>query len=126
MSLLYWVLVATITLLVLAPLGAFSTDDSPGIDFHQLPAPSDLLAPRASLTVAARTSFLEGPAVARDGQLYFSDLIGNRIYRMTPAGELNVFRADSGRANGNTFDAQGRLVTCEGAEQGPGGRRRVV
>ena len=81
---------------------------------------------RASLTVAARTSFLEGPAVARDGQLYFSDLIGNRIYRMTPAGELHIFRADSGRANGNTFDAQGRLVTCEGAEQGPGGRRRVV
>ena len=33
-----------------------------------------LLAPKASLTVAARTSFLEGPAVARDGQLYFSDL----------------------------------------------------
>ena len=60
---------------------------SRGIDFHQVPAPSDLLAPKASLTVAARTSFLEGPAVALDGQLYFSDLIGNRIYQMTPAGD---------------------------------------
>jgi gluconolactonase len=37
-----------------------------------------------------------------------------------------VFRADSGRTNGNTFDAQGRLISCEGAEFGPGGRRRVV
>jgi gluconolactonase len=39
---------------------------------------------------------------------------------------LSVFRADSGRTNGNTFDASGRLISCEGAEQGPGGRRRVV
>ncbi len=39
---------------------------------------------------------------------------------------LSVFRADSGRTNGNTFDAQGRLVSCEGAEFGPNGRRRMV
>ena len=48
------------------------------------------------------------------------------IYRMTPAGAVTVFRADSGRTNGNTFDARGRLLSCEGAEQGPGGRRRIV
>jgi gluconolactonase len=45
---------------------------------------------------------------------------------LSPAGVVAVFRADGGRANGNTFDAAGRLVTCEGAEMGPGGRRRVV
>ena len=45
---------------------------------------------------------------------------------MTPDGALSVFRADSGRTNGNTFDAHGRLISCEGAEFGPGGRRRVV
>ena len=45
---------------------------------------------------------------------------------MTPEGVVSVFRADSGRTNGNTFDARGRLISCEGAEQGPGGRRRVV
>jgi gluconolactonase len=90
------------------------------------PPPSDLLPPGTTVTVAARTSFLEGPAVDAGGDLYFSDLIGNRIYKMTPAGALSVFRADSGRTNGNTFDAQGRLVSCEGAEQGPGGRRRIV
>jgi gluconolactonase len=42
------------------------------------------------------------------------------------SGAVTVFRADSGRTNGNTFDAAGRLISCEGAEQGPGGRRRVV
>jgi gluconolactonase len=39
---------------------------------------------------------------------------------------VSVFREDSGRANGNAFDAQGRLITCEGFGLGPGGRRRVV
>ncbi|MGE3820060.1 MAG: SMP-30/gluconolactonase/LRE family protein [Isosphaeraceae bacterium] len=90
------------------------------------PLPSALLAPSASVSVAARTSFLEGPAVDARGVLYFSDLIGNRIHTLTPEGVLGVFREDSGRTNGNTFDHLGRLVSCEGAEQGPGGRRRVV
>jgi gluconolactonase len=44
---------------------------------------------------------------------------------MNVKGQVSVFRADSGRTNGNTFDAQGRLVSCEGGEQGPG-RRRIV
>jgi gluconolactonase len=85
-----------------------------------------LLAPGWAATIAARTCLLEGPAFDEGGNLYFSDIFGNRIYRLTPDGSLSVFRADSGRTNGNTFDAMGRLVSCEGAEQGPGGRRRVV
>ena len=126
MSVFPWLVVSLLSFLLLVCLGDSVAGDSPQTDFHQVPVPADLLAPRASLTVAARTSFLEGPAVDRHGQLYFSDLIGNRIYRLTPSGKLDVFRDDSGRNNGNTFDAQGRLVSCEGAEQGPGGRRRVV
>ena len=121
MSIFPLILLALLSFLLLVCLGDSPAQESPQTDFHQVPLPSDLLAPRASLTVAARTSFLEGPAVDRDGQLYFSDLIGNRIYRMTPGGKLDVFREDSGRTNGNTFDAQGRLISCEGAEQGPGG-----
>jgi gluconolactonase len=89
-------------------------------------APVDLLAPEARTTVAARTCLLEGPAFDVDGTLYFSDIIGNRMYRMAPGGSLSIFREDSGRTNGNTFDAQGRLISCEGAEFGPAGRRRVV
>jgi gluconolactonase len=97
-----------------------------GPDLAKAPPPIALLAPQAVTTVAARVCFLEGPAFDRDGNLYFSDLIGNRILKMTPSGVVTTFRADSGRTNGNAFDARGRLVSCEGAEQGPGGRRRIV
>ena len=88
--------------------------------------PAQLLGPDSRVSVAARTCLLEGPAFDADGSLYFSDIIGNRIYRMAPDGALSIFREDSGRTNGNTFDAHGRLISCEGAEFGPGGRRRVV
>jgi gluconolactonase len=95
-------------------------------DLAKTSLPSGLLAPGAATTVAARTCLLEGPAFDGEGNLFFSDIYGNRIYRMTPEGRVSIFRADSGRTNGNTFDALGRLVSCEGAEQGPGGRRRIV
>jgi gluconolactonase len=95
-------------------------------DLANAPPPTGLLAPEAATTVAARVALLEGPACDGDGNLYFSDIFGNRIYRMTSGGVVSIFRADSGRTNGNTFDAQGRLISCEGAEQGPGGRRRIV
>ena len=91
-----------------------------------VPPPTSLLAPEATVTVASRTCLLEGPAFDAGGNLFFSDITGNRILKMAPDGAISVFRADSGRTNGNTFDAQGRLISCEGAEQGPGGRRRVV
>jgi gluconolactonase len=95
-------------------------------DLTRTPPPAGLLAPLGATTIAARTCLLEGPAFDADDNLFFSEIFGNRIYRLTPEGALSVFRADSGRTNGNTFDAQGRLISCEGAEQGPGGRRRVV
>jgi gluconolactonase len=94
-------------------------------DLKDVPPPTGLLPPGSSVTVSARVAFLEGPAFDDAGNLYFSDLFNDRILKMTPAGAVSVFRADSGRTNGNTFDAQGRLISCEGGEQGPG-RRRIV
>jgi gluconolactonase len=92
----------------------------------QVPLPARLLTPGATATVAALVCFLEGPAVDEQGNVFFSDITGNRILKMTPRGEVSVFREDSGRTNGNSFDAQGRLLSCEGFGLGPGGRRRVV
>jgi gluconolactonase len=37
-----------------------------------------------------------------------------------------VFRDPSHRTNGNTFDLEGRLLHCEGAEFGPAGGRRIT
>lgn len=96
------------------------------MDLTRTPLPVGLLDPQGATTIAARTCLLEGPALDADDNLFFSDIFGNRIYRLTPDGVLSVFRADSGRTNGNTFDGLGRLISCEGAEQGPGGRRRIV
>ena len=68
----------------------------------------------------------EGPAVAPDGSIYFTDMpFGpdpGMILRFDPGTrKVTVFTADSGKANGLTCDANGDLVACEGADQG--GRR---
>jgi gluconolactonase len=58
--------------------------------------------------------FTEGPVWFGDlNCLLWSDIPSNRIMRLTAGGQVSVFRADSGHANGNTRDRQGRLVTCE-------------
>ncbi len=88
--------------------------------------PAGLVAADTKARVAASVCCLEGPAWHASGDLYFSDIAGSRILKMAPDGLVSVFRADSGRTNGNTFDAQGRLISCEGAEFGPDGRRRMV
>ena len=65
----------------------------------------------------------EGPAVAPDGSIYFTDLpFGEdkaKIMRYDPAtNETTVFAEDSGKANGLIFDAEGFLIAAEGADQG--------
>lgn len=87
--------------------------------------PTALLAKEAALAPAAVVCFLEGPAADAAGNLFFSDIAGNRILKMDLKGKVHVFRVDSGRTNGNTFDQEGRLLSCEGNEQGVG-RRRIV
>lgn len=74
---------------------------------------------------ATSLAFTEGPAVDALGNVFFSDIENNRVLRLAPNGERTVFREPSGRTNGQTFDLQGRLWHCEGAEFGPGGGRRV-
>ena len=92
----------------------------------RLSLPAGMVEAETKVRPAAVIAFTEGPAADADGTVYFSDIINSRIMKLAPDGQLSVFRADSGRANGNLFDHQGRLLTCEGAEMGPGGRRRVV
>lgn len=74
--------------------------------------------------------FLEGPAPALDGSIYFSDITNTvrsggqsgHLMRFDPAtGKTTVYRSPSGQSNGIIFDAQGRMVVAEGADFG--GRR---
>ena len=63
--------------------------------------------------VAAGYVFTEGPAWSRDGYLVFSDIPNNKLLQLEPGAAVTVFRSNSNGASGNTFDAQGRLYTCE-------------
>jgi gluconolactonase len=55
----------------------------------------------------------EGPVWSRKGYLLFSDFQTDRIHKYVPGRKVSIFREQSNGANGNTFDAQGRLYTCE-------------
>jgi gluconolactonase len=57
--------------------------------------------------------FTEGPVWSREGFLLFSDVPNNHIRKLVPGERSTDFRDDSHGANGNTYDAQGRLYTCE-------------
>jgi gluconolactonase len=113
------------TLLAVALL--FETDGNSCVaqDLSKTPLPEGLVAKETAAAPAAVVCFLEGPAVDAAGNVFFSDIAGNRILKMDAKGAVTTFRADSGRTNGNCFDAEGRLISCEGSEQGPG-RRRIV
>jgi gluconolactonase len=60
--------------------------------------------------------FTEGPAWSVDEEcLIFSDIIGDQIWKWDEAHGFQSYRQPSHMANGNTFDRDGRLVTCEHA-----------
>ncbi len=65
----------------------------------------------------------EGPAVAPDGSIYFSDIpFGSdkgMIMRFDPKTKnTTVFTNDSFKSNGLKFDGKGNLFACEGSDEG--------
>ena len=61
-------------------------------------------------------TFSEGPAVDRAGNVYFTNIPANKIYKWDAwKKELTVFRENTQSANGLRFDMQGNLLVCEGA-----------
>ena len=68
------------------------------------------------------SQWAEGPAWNGVGRyLVFSDIPNNRQVRwLEDDGRVSVFRSPSGFSNGNTFDFEGRQISCE-----HGGRRVV-
>lgn len=71
----------------------------------------------------------EGPAVAPDGSIYFTDMPFGKphngmILRFDPRTKnTTIFTENSGKSNGLAFDADGNLISCDGAE---GGGRRLI
>ena len=57
--------------------------------------------------------FTEGPAWSREGFLLFSDCNANKLYKFTGGVGTADYADIPGGPNGNTYDVQGRLYTCE-------------
>jgi gluconolactonase len=93
---------------------------------RRLDANLDKLVPPGAFIekVIGNLQFAEGPVWLRSGgYLLFSDIPANAIMKLTPAGELSVFRKPVFTrefppgiqigSNGLTLDRQGRLIACE-------------
>ncbi|MEZ4868816.1 MAG: SMP-30/gluconolactonase/LRE family protein [Caldilineaceae bacterium] len=78
---------------------------------------TQLVAPNAELEqVVTGFDFTEGPIWHPGAQaLLFSDIMGNSLYRWSATAGLKKLRRNSYMANGNAFDHQGRVITCEHA-----------
>ncbi len=79
-----------------------------------------LVVPRLAVAqipeVATAVAFTEGPTVDRDGNVYFAEMVAQRIMKLSAQGVLSTFREHSNNANGLLIDREGRLIACEGAE----------
>ncbi|NLZ95314.1 MAG: SMP-30/gluconolactonase/LRE family protein [Bacteroidales bacterium] len=57
-------------------------------------------------------SFTEGPAVATDGRVYFTDQPNDKIYVWDENEGISLWLEGTGRSNGMYFNNDGELVTC--------------
>ena len=75
---------------------------------------SELVADNAALKlVAADYKFTEGPAMAKNGDVYFTDQPNNRIIKWNAVdNSVAVYMEETGRANGLYFDHDGSLLAC--------------
>ena len=65
-------------------------------------------------TLADGFQFTEGPIWHPvEKHLTFSDIPADTMYRWTAADGVATYRKPSNLANGNTYDKQGRILTCE-------------
>lgn len=57
-------------------------------------------------------AFTEGPSVARDGRVFFTDQPNDRIYVWDEKSGITLFKENCERSNGTWFDWQGNLLAC--------------
>ena len=62
--------------------------------------------------ISNQFEFTEGPAVDKEGNIFFTDQPNNRIWEYDTNEKLSVFMDEAGRSNGMYFDTKGNLITC--------------
>src|SRR6185369_3924010 len=64
-------------------------------------------------TLGSGYSFTEGPAVDKNGNLFFTDQPNDKIYKWDASSSaITPFLTATGRSNGMAFDKAGFLITC--------------
>ncbi|MCA9247417.1 MAG: SMP-30/gluconolactonase/LRE family protein [Planctomycetales bacterium] len=114
------------SLLLTAPLLAQEVPPPVGASIVEPQARLELLFTRSAPIEGGLT---EGPAAAPDGSIYFSDIplegFDGMILRFDPrTRQTSVFARNSFQSNGLFFDAEGKLIACEGAAGGGRGIAR--
>ena len=62
--------------------------------------------------ISNKFSFTEGPAVDKEGNIFFTDQPNNQIWKYSIDGKLSLFMDNAGRSNGLYFDEKGNIISC--------------
>ncbi len=84
------------------------------VDAQEKSKPIAGIGPKGKITkLHGNFKFTEGPAADAKGNIYFSDIPDEKIYKVDLQGKLSVFVEKSNHANGLMFNSKGELVACE-------------
>lgn len=106
-------------LVLLLPLSSYTI----GFDNYKVGEPASAVTKQDTLDdlvadgakpklISSQFKFTEGPAVDREGNVFFTDQPNDKIWKFDTKGELSVFLEKSGRSNGMYFDKKGNLITA--------------
>lgn len=85
-------------------INSFSTGDT-GINQNKITTDTLKL-------ISDKFSFTEGPAVDKEGNVFFTDQPNNKIWKYDINGKLSLFMDNTGRSNGLYFDNKGNIISC--------------
>ena len=67
--------------------------------------------------VAEGYKFTEGPAVDRQGNVFFTDVPESKIYKIDLNGKVTLFAENTAKTNGLMFGPDGRLFGCRNGDE---------
>jgi len=74
---------------------------------------SDIIAENAKpVLISDQFKFTEGPAVNKNGDIFFTDIVEGKIWKYSTEGELSLFLDKTGHSDGMYFDKKGNLITA--------------
>ncbi len=77
-------------------------------------AQNDILIAQNAIVQLVETgfAFTEGPSVAPDGRVYFTDQPNDKIFIWDEKKGISLYLEGTGRSNGTYFNSDGKLVVC--------------